>query len=71
MPKSPHAPTNFDFRIDRETAIFLIEHDCLKPHATIMCAEIGDDDDWQEVNAECLIDGDLPEDYETFEIWAE
>ena len=65
-----HKATNFDFRIDKETTIFFLEHGLFNDDklGVIMCREYGDDADWQAVTTDDIetIKG---AEYKTFEIW--
>ena len=56
--------TNFDVRISRDVAEYLLKYDLLPPDADIMCKEYGEDDDWQGLTCE-----DLDENYKLWEKW--
>jgi len=65
-------PTNFDQRIDRETAIFLLENNLFNDDGLgcIMCKEVGQDEDWQSVTKDDLdVMKDTGGGLKTFEIW--
>lgn len=63
--------TNFDIRISRDVALYLLAHDCVDDaKVSIMCKEYGEDDDWVGVgndDVEVMLDD---ESYQTFELWA-
>lgn len=67
--------TNFDLRITKKQAEELLRLSSSCKNGThgmgfiIMCAEYGEDSDWVEVGEDDLNeDGELDEDYQTFEI---
>ena len=62
--------TNFDIRIDKETAEYLLANNSLKPTTGIMCKEYGEDEDWVGLEPEDLHNGKLDENYKTFELWS-
>lgn len=63
-------PTNFDCRIDKHTALFLLEHKVFNDdeNGVIMCKEYGDTKDWVGVTSDD-IDTIMEPEYKTFEIW--
>lgn len=67
--------TNFDIRITKELAEYLLQHDALNPRTEIMCKEYGmytdqEGDDWTAVYPDDLNEeGKLAEGYKTFELW--
>jgi len=60
--------TNFDVRITKEQAIYLLRNDCLTAGTSIMCKEYGDDADWVGLFKED-IDTIQGAEYKTFELW--
>lgn len=58
--------TNFDIIIDKQEAERLVKDGVF----VVMCKEYGDDEDWVELCTDDLDEnGNLDEDYKTFEIW--
>lgn len=63
-------PTNFDQRIDKDTALWLLENDALKPHIIIMCKEYGYGvPEWVGVDSEDVETLREKPEYKTFELW--
>jgi hypothetical protein len=64
--------TNFDFRITREVANYMLIHDMHNYWGfDIMCKEYGQDDDWVSLSMDDLDDEMfLDPDWKTLEIWA-
>lgn len=63
--------TNYDIRISRKEAEFLLKHGILNDDTfgCIMCKEYGQDDEWESVtSAELNEESHFDDDYETFEI---
>lgn len=64
--------TNFHWRIDRAMALEILWRmkDGEKMPFDLMCKEYGDDEDWVEMKVEDLDEnGNLDDEYQTFEIW--
>ena len=68
--RTRHTPEAFDYRLDKETALFLIEHELLNG-AVIMCKEYGEDEDWVGMESKEDIETLQDPEYKTFEIWLE
>lgn len=67
-------PTNFHHRIPKDTALFLLVYDLLKPGVVIMCKEMSDRQEegyWAGVTRGPEAREELEDpDRKTFEIWA-
>lgn len=69
-------PSNFDIRIPKALAEYLLKNGLLDNKCSIMCKEYGadnrepGDDDWIGITADDLDDdGKLDDDWKTFELW--